>query len=310
MNTEPRVEKLKPLLAALKVGSPASHDRLTLIPLYGNGEPSLDYVLGAEAIETGGLEVTEVDEQGHVPELLVVSTLDKQVLLLDGEELVGAKQHRILNTTVMLPAKSKTKIPVSCVEAGRWSYRHRTFRPGGYSSSSLRAAKSRSVSRNLQETGYAGSDQAEVWDHVEKHLSELGTSSGTRALHDAIEQHHDTIEEYTKDLGYPPGSRGVVVALGGKFRGMDLFDRPVTLGRAWSRLLSGYVLDAMAWPESETSSFSPRDAAAVLEKVGQAECQPCPSVGVGEDWRFGTLEVVGQALVAEGVCVHACAFHV
>lgn len=37
-------------------------------------------------------------------------------------------------------------------------------------------------------------------------------------------------------------------------------------------------------------------------------CTPCPSVGVGEDWRFEAEDLVGQALVAEGVCVHLSAF--
>ena len=34
----------------------------------------------------------------------------------------------------------------------------------------------------------------------------------------------------------------------------------------------------------------------------------CPSVGCGQDWRFETDDLVGQALVAEDVCVHLCAF--
>ena len=46
-----------------------------------------------------------------------------RVLFLEGEELVGAKQNRILNTSVLIAAHTKSKIPVSCVEAGRWGYK-------------------------------------------------------------------------------------------------------------------------------------------------------------------------------------------
>jgi hypothetical protein len=41
----------------------------------------------------------------------------------DGEQLVGAKQNRILNMTVLVAAETEVTIPVSCVERGRWGYR-------------------------------------------------------------------------------------------------------------------------------------------------------------------------------------------
>ena len=47
--------------------------------------------------------------------------LDEAVLLYDGEELVGAKQNRILNVSVLVGAGAKMPIPVSCVEQGRWA---------------------------------------------------------------------------------------------------------------------------------------------------------------------------------------------
>ena len=40
-----------------------------------------------------GFRITEIDEAGSVPELLVVNPLDANVLLYDGEELVGAKSR-------------------------------------------------------------------------------------------------------------------------------------------------------------------------------------------------------------------------
>ena len=66
-----------------------------------------------------GFRITEVDAAGSVPELIAFNPLDTPVLLYDGEELLGAKQNRILNVTVLVAPKSETKIPVSCVEQGR-----------------------------------------------------------------------------------------------------------------------------------------------------------------------------------------------
>ena len=71
---------------------------------------------------------------GHLPVRLLgmgVSGLDDtgqvQRMLFDGEELKGAKQNRILNTTILIAAGSSLDVPVSCTEQGRWSYASREF---------------------------------------------------------------------------------------------------------------------------------------------------------------------------------------
>jgi hypothetical protein len=45
-----------------------------------------------------------VSEGGSVPHLLFINDAMRPVLLLDGEELVGAKQNRVLNLTVLAAA--------------------------------------------------------------------------------------------------------------------------------------------------------------------------------------------------------------
>jgi hypothetical protein len=47
--------------------------------------------------------------------------------MLDGEELIGAKQNRVLNLTILAGARSSLIIPVSCVEAGRWNMQSQHF---------------------------------------------------------------------------------------------------------------------------------------------------------------------------------------
>ena len=65
----------------------------------------------------------EVSEGGHVPETEeIVNEGELSVLLLDGEELLGAKQNRVLNLTILVPAHQTCVVPVSCVESGRWHH--------------------------------------------------------------------------------------------------------------------------------------------------------------------------------------------
>ena len=88
---------------------------------------TLDYLVLDEALASGLVEITEVSEQGSVPELKFINRGPKPVLIVDGEELLGAKQNRIVNLTILVAANSELTIPVSCVEAGRWRSRSRAF---------------------------------------------------------------------------------------------------------------------------------------------------------------------------------------
>ena len=59
-----------------------------------------------EALQKDYIEIQETSESGSVPELKVLNKCGRKILLLDGEELLGAKQNRILNLSVMVPAKT------------------------------------------------------------------------------------------------------------------------------------------------------------------------------------------------------------
>ena len=308
MSKEQSTPTLKKYIEKLETARAIGHMNLTLVPLRGEGGGQLDYILSEEAIAAGTLTVTEVSESGSVPELLAENASDRMVLLLDGEELVGAKQNRILNTTVLLKANSKTKIPVSCVEQGRWSQRSTKFSVGSYSPSNIRASKSKQVAYSLAACGVAHSDQGAIWDEVGQSMYKLRASSPTMAMHDAVEQRRESIDSYIKALKYPKESRGVIAAINGRFVAADVFDKAATLKRVWPRLITGYALDALGRKGKKGRAFTAKGATALLEHLGEIECRPCPSVGMGKDWRFEAEDVLGQALIVEKTSVHLSVF--
>lgn len=300
---------LQPFIESLQVGDPLGHLNLTLVPLRGSRPRMIEYLLAEHAIRDGLLSITEISQAGSVPELLAVNTADGSVLLLDGEELVGAKQNRILNTSILLAGGSKTKIPVSCVEQGRWHHLSAEFSSGHYSPAKLRARKSRDVSRNLAAIGEALSDQGAVWEAVAENVHCLAAATPTMAMHDVYEQRHDDFAAYADVLKYPSNSRGVIVAIDGRFAAMDLLDKPQTLESLWPRLIRGYAMDAIAaYGKKTPPAFTAKGASILLERLGQIPCRAFPSAGIGEDWRFDAHDILGQALVVEGICVHLCAF--
>src|SRR5205085_8331857 len=149
--------------ATIQLGDAIEHRGVVLCPIFPRVTPSTDYVTLEDALPLG-FRVTEVDASGAVPELAVQNPLDKDVLLFDGEELIGAKQNRILNVTVLVAARSETRIPVSCVEQGRWSARSAAFAAARHASyPELRRRKAQLLSAEPLALGIA---QPDVWNEV------------------------------------------------------------------------------------------------------------------------------------------------
>jgi hypothetical protein len=107
---------------------PAYFYGLGVVELLSEKHPELPAIsMLDEAIEKGEVRVGEVSEGGQVPYLTVENTGKVPVLILEGEELVGGKQNRIVNSSILVLAGSIIKIPVSCVESGRWDNRRYDF---------------------------------------------------------------------------------------------------------------------------------------------------------------------------------------
>lgn len=73
-----------------------------MFPIISPSPAAARWLTLGEALEQQFLSVTEVSHGGSLPELAVINRADRPVLLLDGEELIGAKQNRVLNTTMLL----------------------------------------------------------------------------------------------------------------------------------------------------------------------------------------------------------------
>jgi len=136
MPTVADVETIAKTLGSILAGKPQHYGALTVIPILAPMQTEPEWLTLAEAGD--GVRITELDEEGSVPKLRVANLRDLPLLLLDGEQLVGAKQNRILNMTVLVAAHTEVIIPVSCVERGRRGLRCRHPRSQARSSSECR----------------------------------------------------------------------------------------------------------------------------------------------------------------------------
>lgn len=289
------------------VGPPRRHAALTVFPLFAAGAVREgEYLTLEEAIETDEFLVTEVSESGSVPDLKVVNRLKRPVLIIDGEELVGAKQNRMVNTTILIAAGSELTIPVSCTEAGRWRHTSRHFTVSSSMTPSLvRSRKSRSVSRSLLNARRHRSEQGEVWDSIADLSIQASVESDTDALHDIITGRQKDLEGYRAAFAPAENQVGLIAAIGGDIVGLDYVSSSRAYARLADRMLNAYAMDALISPaKSETVESEPQ-AEAFLREIDACPAARYPGAGLGEESRYDTPALVGVSLEYDDHLLHA-----
>jgi hypothetical protein len=298
-------------LASITLGAPAQFRNLTLIPLVAPEERAPGYVLLDDALARNLARVTEVSESGSVPELLFVNDAEDRVLLVDGEELVGARQNRILNTSILVGGHRKVVIPVSCVEQGRWSYRSHHFESAERALfAKARAKKMQHVSASLRRTGTYDGNQGEIWSDISQKAESLSAYSDTSAMSDIYEQRRQSIDDYAGAFKAEPRQTGAVFAIDGRIVGLELFDAAATFQKLMAKLVRSYAMDAIEKPETESRPPVEETVRRFLDEMQAAALQRFPSIGEGEDLRLESATIAGGALAADDRIVHLCAFRV
>lgn len=297
---------MMPALPQLRVGEPIRHEAIAVFPLFSDASDRAEYRLADEALADKSVTVEETSSSGCVFELLVKNLGDVRVLFLEGDQLVGAKQNRVLNTSVMVAAGSRIKIPVSCVEQGRWRSTSQFFvSSDSHSSNSLRGILRRSVSRSLKEQSGHRSDQAAVWKEIANLQQSQGVRSSSADVADIYAAFRKRIATCQESLKYVPGARGWVVAIGPRISMLDLFDQPPTCEHVWSRFLSGVFLDALAENEAQAAPTL-AEVARFIARIEELNWSRTESVGEGDEYRSETeFGEHAAALVLAPAVIHA-----
>lgn len=296
------------ILDSLEIGEPITAANLTMFPLMVPEEAAPSYQTLDEALAHGLASVTEISEAGSVPELLVENRSTQPLLILDGEELVGAKQNRIVNLSILVPARERLHIPVSCVEAGRWVRRSRNFAAAGRAHYAAgRAAKLAQVSCSMRSTGTRHADQGEVWRDIDLKARRMEACSMTYAAAEMYEKSRRELHAFQERLPSVPRQAGALFAINGIVAGMDLFDSPATWRKSMHKLVQSYGLDALDRARDPVSDGEPRPKR-FLAAVKKASAERFKAIGLGEDLRISGNKVVGGALVVDEKVVHLVAF--
>ncbi|MDE0074377.1 MAG: hypothetical protein OXR82_15725 [Gammaproteobacteria bacterium] len=307
--SETPISSARTALSSLSIGKPTHFAGLTVFPLSSDLRSTVRYVLLEEGLSSGLVSVREVQNEGSVPNLAVENRSDSDVLIVDGEELVGAKQNRIANLTLLVPAKRTTTIPVSCVEAGRWSYSRPDFAvTERVQYSRGRAARLRGVQESMRTSGTRRSDQGAVWDDLSEKAARMEAHSPTEAMSAIYERHEGTLDEYVEKLSLESGQVGAIFVTGPRQFGMDLFDRHETFAAFFPKLVRSYAIDAMERPPARDGAAKPEDARAFVDRLREGAFDIHPAVALGHDVGIVARGAIAGALVHQETALHLTAF--
>ena len=286
------------------VGTPITREGVSFFPVYlRQDHPN---------VIAGPLTLVEFSEQpgATVPSLVVRNHHKTPVLIAEGETLNGGWQNRVVNTSVLVPALSTLDLPVSCVEAGRWGGEREFGRRGPKAPRRVRRSTTGAVSKNLRSQNSRHSDQGKVWAAVDHELDALGVRAETRAVENLIirEQHDEELGRAIADLcnrGPLPGQAGVVITQGRRVVAAEVYATPEMLAACWDMVVRGYLLEARVDPQGRPSATK---VLRFLDKMAKGVVSVNPGVGLGQELRIETPKIAGQALINEGLLIHASAF--
>ncbi len=265
----------------------------------------LDYATLDEALEAKWIEITESTEAGQVPFIKIINRSDHMVFLMAGEQLVGCKQNRVLNASIMVPSHSEMPLPVTCVERGRWGYSSRGFSsPQSSSHYRLRAMMAEQASESYRQQGVPAAAQRVVWHEVSRKIGMMGSHSPSDALQQVFDDYNRKLQDSVEKLPAPAGCSGAVFVVAGSIAGADLFDKSETLRKLWPKLIKSCTMDALEPSTESPARLAPEDISSWLEASARATQESFPSPGVGQDVRIDGEDVVGACLVVDDHPVH------
>jgi hypothetical protein len=142
-------------------------------------------------------------ETGQVPEIEVENLSDSPMLVPAHLVVTGGWQTRAVERSVVVPARSSVRVPVKCVEAGRWAPRDdksaSVFEVSHRAAIRTRWSTSLNMLDQLARHGRFAAEQSAVWQHVEEELSRSPEPSHTRSyeayLRGVKQQHLDAVRK-------------------------------------------------------------------------------------------------------------------
>lgn len=274
-----------------------THKNMAIIPLKTPPNYKFDVITLKKGFELNLVNVKEC-ETSIVNTLVVENRSVTPLLLIDGEEIIGGDQNRIVNGTILIAPESEMKIPVNCTEHGRWGYQHE-FQDSDYMATSRLRCASISASHS------SGNVQSAVWDSIEELETSRSFHSPTQAMSESYDNINEDLSEFISSFTVEKGQTGVVVIVNGKIRGFELFLNSDVYAQYHEKILKSYLIDTTV---SDTVFAVDIDGAKeTVVNAMESELTEAENVGLEKRFEIKTDEGIGTVYTYQDSVIH-CSF--
>lgn len=223
------------ILNDIEFMTPQVHKNMAIIPIKTPANYNFDVITLKKGFELGLVEVREC-ETSTVNTLVVKNNAITPLLLVDGEEIIGGDQNRIVNATILIAPQSEMMVPVNCTEHGRWGFKHE-FKHSNYMANyRTRSAKARASISNRDEQGA-------VWDAIDMLEMDRGFSSPTQAMSESYDNAKTDLSEFADAFKIEKGQSGIVILIDGEMKGFEIFLNSDVYSQYHEKIIKSYLID-------------------------------------------------------------------
>jgi hypothetical protein len=294
-------------LGRLRLGQSRREGALEIVAVLrdGNGSPP-GVLLSGQAVEAGLLDIAE-EGPGIVQELLARNRGELPVALLEGDTLVGCKQNRVVAHSVIVAPGTTLRVPVGCMEHGRWHHETARFAVGDVKMApELRRRTHRDVRTAFETHGERRLDQQRLWRDVDDTLAASLTLSPTSDYYEIVKREGRDARERAASFTPATGQVGAIVLADGALVGFEATGHRGLWSALAEATLSSYFMGGPRGAGVRSASHA--GAAEWLARVQSARVRTAPGLGLGTDLDVEGPGFAGMGLALGALCVHAAVF--
>ncbi|WP_400243003.1 ARPP-1 family domain-containing protein [Methanobrevibacter smithii] len=278
-------------LKHLSLAERQNYENMTVVPILSDTNTPFDILDLKEGLKMGLVKIEECDNS-NIEQVKLKNNSISPLILLDGEEIAGSLQNRIISQTMIIAPKSEIKIPVNCSEKGRNTYKSEFHYSNYMANSNTRRKKVYNKNKLRQNV---------VWSSIDDLEKDKNTCSKTNALRDSYEKNKYDIDSYLKHFKMENNQIGVICIVENKV-GLEIFNNHSLYEKYNEMLLRSYIIDSS---NKEKINISNKELENILDSINDDSFIKKEAVGLGKYYKISNSYGNGHILIYENNMVHA-----